>query len=133
MTSMKLANSGDCSNLSLLKAGCVSRVSVSLDSGSLSCFRRSDMLHHLIFPGQFLVGQATANYLPHSGDEAVEIVRLPVVVAERLFIDVAKQVERFDGNVGTHQGPLQQCPKVFNSVRVDVLPHVFFRVGLTIS
>jgi len=38
------------------------------------------MLHHLIFPGEFLVGQTATDCLFHASHKAVEIVRLPVVV-----------------------------------------------------
>ena len=43
---------------------------------------------------------------------------LPVVVTERLLIEVAKQMERFDAHVSTVDTALQQRPEVLKSVRV---------------
>jgi hypothetical protein len=55
-----------------------------------------------LLPGQFIVGEALAYDLAHGNDEAISVVHvLPVVVAKCLLVDVAKQVERLHGNIGT--------------------------------
>ena len=71
--------------------------------------------------GQFRVGQALADDLPNSQVEAIPIVHVfAVVVAERLFVQIAKHVERFNRNVGTADTALQKTPKVLQSVGMYV-------------
>ncbi len=51
-----------------------------------------------------------------------------VVVSERLFVYIAKQVERLNADVGSTQAALQQTPEVFQTVRVNLSAHVLFGV-----
>jgi len=73
---------------------------------------------------QIAVGEPMTTNLRHEdrqtfrvGHFAVAI--LPMVVAKDLFINVAREVERLDGNVGAFQGPLQKRPEVFHAIRVN--------------
>lgn len=51
-----------------------------------------------------------------------------LIVAEDLLVHVAPQVEGLDVNVGAANRPLEQAPKVFEAIGVDVAPNV--RLGL---
>src|SRR5262245_32066515 len=51
-----------------------------------------------------------------------------MVKAERLFVEVAEQMERFDGNVGALDGALQETPKILQAVGMNLFVHVGFRV-----
>ena len=61
-------------------------------------------------------------------DEAIRIGALAVVEPKRLFIKVAKQVERLNGNIGAANGSLEKRPEVFDSVCMHVAAHVGFSV-----
>ena len=74
-----------------------------------------------LLAGDFIPGEALAHHLGQRQFEAVEIVHVfPVVVAERLFVDVAEQVEGLDADIGSVQSALQQAPEVFQPVGVDI-------------
>jgi hypothetical protein len=61
-----------------------------------------------------------AEHVAHSHFKAGLIVHvLAVVVPERLLIEVAKQMERFDAHISTVDAALQQRPEVFKAVGVD--------------
>jgi len=77
-----------------------------------------------ILAGKFLVGDPTSHNLFHDGGKTLRVSGLPVVIAESLFVKVAKQVERFNANVGAVQAPLQETPEVLHGVRVDVPVHI---------
>lgn len=51
-----------------------------------------------------------------------------MVKPERLFIDVAEQVERLDADVGAFQRTLKQAPEVLQPVRVNLPTDVLNRV-----
>src|ERR1700683_2234745 len=53
---------------------------------------------------------------------------LPMVVAERLFVHVTKQMKRLDRYICSIQAALQQGPEVFNAVGVDVIFYVAFKM-----
>jgi hypothetical protein len=57
--------------------------------------------------------------------EAVEVVHvLPVVLAERLFVQIPEQMEGLYAHVGAVQPSLQERPLVLQSVRVNLSVHV---------
>ena len=119
MPALKSENSGVDSKRSLLNGGaCASPGPVVFG------FRPSAMLSHLFFPGQLSIRQSASDNLFHANHEAVEVVRLAVVKAKCLFVNVAKQVERFDGNVGTMKATLQQAPEVLDSICVHLIVNV---------
>lgn len=63
-----------------------------------------------------LVGQALAGDLRECQFEAFVIVHvIPVVVAEGLLIEVSKQVEGLDTNVGAVQAAFQERPEFFQT------------------
>lgn len=49
---------------------------------------------------------------------------VPVVVAERVLIDVALEVLPADGVVDAHDAVLEKAPEPFDRVRVDVPLHI---------
>lgn len=78
--------------------------------------------------GQFVEGQTLADDLTNNAHEATCIVVLPVVVTEYLFVQIAKQVERLDADVGAIDAALEQRPEVFKAVGVHVLTRVALRM-----
>jgi hypothetical protein len=52
----------------------------------------------------------------------------PVVLAERLFVEIAEQVEGLDRNISAIDAPLQVRPVVLKSVRVNLATHVLDRM-----
>jgi hypothetical protein len=96
MMSVKLENSGVALNRAALR-GCRAFPG-SAFSGALG-FRPSTMGHLPVFPGQLLAGDATANSLAHSKDEAMHIVRVAIVIAKHLFVHVPEEVEGLNRNV----------------------------------
>src|SRR6266852_8548840 len=48
----------------------------------------------------------------------------PIVIAEHLFIEISKQVERFDVYVGAFQSALEQAPEILQSVCMHLPIHV---------
>lgn len=83
---------------------------------------------HLDFPGELFVGQPTPYNVAHHEHEAVKIRHVPVIVAKRLLVKVAEQVERFDRHLGSFQTALQKTPEVLKAVRVDIPVDVLNRV-----
>src|SRR5258708_6840960 len=75
--------------------------------------------------GELRIGHPLPDDLRHRETETVCVVHVgPVVIPERLFVDVAEQVEGLDGNVGTVKAALQQTPEVLHGVGVNVPVHV---------
>jgi hypothetical protein len=73
--------------------------------------------------------QTLAHDLPHCQVEALTIVHiLPIVIAERLLVQIPEQMERLDANVGSLESPLDQTPKVLKPVRVNASTDVLDRV-----
>jgi hypothetical protein len=80
-------------------------------------------------PDQCFVSQTLGCELGENHLEPSVIVSvLPVVKAERLFVNVAEQVIGLDANVGAVDSTLQETPKVLHAVGVDILADVFNRV-----
>jgi hypothetical protein len=118
MTSLKCWNSGVESNgaafiLSPVECGYVSR-----DSGAYGKEVSSSSL--LSLAREFFVRHAPSYDLFHNGGEAFRVRGLAVVVPERLFVQVAEQVEGLHADVGAVQPALQEAPEVFHRVRVNV-------------
>jgi hypothetical protein len=104
MTSLKCANSGVLSKarsfITLPKQACAFRAPVS------SCSSWAHLCLRFFFAGEFAVGNAATNNLLHDTAETLRVRSLPVVVAERLFVDVSKQMEWFHTDVGAMQAAL---------------------------
>lgn len=63
------------------------------------------------------IGQTATDDVGRSGFKpGLVILVLAVVVAERLLIEVAKQMERFDTHIGSAQAALQQRPEVLKAI-----------------
>src|SRR5665213_1139572 len=94
-------------------------------------FPRPCRLEDFCFSG--LAGEFRRGF-PRTGDpldahsETLRIVHLPIVVAERLFINVAEQVERFHADIGSLQAAFQETPEVLHAVSVDLPIHVSLSV-----
>ncbi len=56
------------------------------------------------------------------------VIVLPLVVAERLFVEIAEEMERFNANVGAFQAALQKGPEVLDPVGMHIPAHVLFGV-----
>jgi hypothetical protein len=63
--------------------------------------------------GQFFVGQSASDNLAHGFGETLAIGHLAKVESKCLFIDVPKQVERFNAYVRAADGALQKAPEIF--------------------
>src|SRR5258708_40236513 len=77
------------------------------------------------FASQLLVGDSTVCDMRHSHLKAVAISNEvlfggAIVVTEHLFVYIAEQVKRLYRNVCAFQSALEQTPKVFESVGVDL-------------
>src|SRR5439155_21053144 len=77
-----------------------------------------------VTPDQVLVRQPLADHGPYHVEEALAIVGLPAIEAERLLIKVAEEVERLDADVGAPDRALEQAPEVLQPVHVHVVTHV---------
>ena len=78
--------------------------------------------------GEFRIGQPFADDLTDTDIESLRIGHLAVVEPKRLLIDIAKQVEWLDTDVGSVQLPLNERPEVLHAVSVDVAIRVLDRV-----
>ncbi len=81
-----------------------------------------------LLAGQFVKGQALASQGRSRFHEPISIGSFASIESETLFIEISEQVKRFDADVSTLDHPLQQTPKVLNSVRVDLSVNVSLRV-----
>jgi hypothetical protein len=74
-----------------------------------------DACSDLIFACQLAIGYALPSDLMHSRDEPVGVISESLIEPERLFIDVAERVERFDRNVGSFDAALEQAPEPYEA------------------
>jgi hypothetical protein len=85
--------------------------------------RRTHLTSH------FDVGEALPDYVRGNMLETKSIVsQFPQVVAEHLFVQITKQVERLDADISALQLALEQAPKVFESIGVNLSVNVLFRM-----
>ena len=75
-----------------------------------------------------LVGNATADDAFDGILEPPAVVVFAFVESERLLIEVAKQIERFNRDVGALDGAFQETPEVLAPVGMDFAVHVGFGV-----
>jgi hypothetical protein len=95
-------------------------------------------LRRRLLAGEFLPGETLPEHLTDSQVEAICIIQLlAVVIAKRLLINIAEQVERLDANVCSVQTALEQAPEIFHGigmhVSVDVLNGVVNHLVLKLS
>ena len=75
------------------------------------------------------IGEALAHNLANEITESVCVGhRQPIVVSERLFVQVPEQVERFNRNIGSFQAALQETLEVLHGVGMNIPVYVFDRV-----
>ena len=86
--------------------------------------RLEDFCRFSHLAGEFGIGHALADDSLDAHGEALGIVHLPIVVAERLFVNVPEQVKRLDAHVGAFQSALEQAPEVLHSVGMDLPVHI---------
>ena len=75
--------------------------------------------------GEFRVSHPLADDLTNANIKPLGIGHFPIVESERLLVNVAEQVERLNADVGSMQAALQQTPKVFHAVGMNITFHVF--------
>lgn len=127
MTSLKCWNSGVESkagsfiNLPKRTSSCRAPVSSLVSSWALASLS-------LRFARQLGISQPSSDDLFHDDGEAFGIRHGPIVVAKRLLIQIAEQVERFDTHIGPVDSALEQRPEVLHPIRVDVPVNVLLRV-----
>ena len=74
---------------------------------------------------QLFVGEALAYDLRYRQAEAVGIVHVDTIVkAERLFVNIAEQVERLNADVGAVDAALQETPEILHAIGVNVLANI---------
>ena len=56
----------------------------------------------------------------YHADEPRAIISLAIVEPETLRVQIPEKMEQLDGNVCAFDAPLEQCPKVFQPVRMVV-------------
>jgi len=70
---------------------------------------------------QVFVHQPLADDLRDRKVESIPVSHVsPIVIPERLLVDVPKQVKWLDGNVGTLETPFQETPEVLKAVSVNL-------------
>jgi hypothetical protein len=74
----------------------------------------------LLFANQAGVGQALANDANGGMKEPQSIIQLAGVEPEGLFVQIAEQMEGFDADVGSLDGPLQETPEVVKTSEPSV-------------
>ena len=83
----------------------------------------------VVLSGQARVSEPLPDDLRYDKTEAARVVKLfPIVIAEGLLVQVAKQMERLDADIGAVQPALQEAPEVLHAVSVDIAVDVFYRV-----
>jgi hypothetical protein len=74
--------------------------------------------------GQFFVGEPFASNGVGYFSEPFSIGSLAGVETETFFVQIPKEMERFDIDIGSCDSPLQETPEVFNTVGVN-LPRTY--------
>jgi hypothetical protein len=121
MTALKFANSDVDSN----SAGFITSCAGSALAASLTLLTRSpSTLSVLGFSGKTSMRQPLPGDRPHYDCESLSIAKLAMVESKRLLIDVSKQIERLDADVGSVQTTLKQAPEVLQSIGVHLAIHI---------
>ena len=76
---------------------------------------------------QFFVREALAEDVPHDRFEADPVITVTaVVVTKHLFVDVSEEMERLYRDICSGQSPLEHCPKVLDTLSVNMTANVSF-------
>src|SRR5437879_6220610 len=81
-----------------------------------------------IFAGQMFIGDALTSYRGRDLVESAKVIIFAIVETETLLIDVTEKMERFNADIGSANGALEQAPKVFDSVGMHVALNIAFHV-----
>jgi hypothetical protein len=96
------------------------------------CRRRLELGREVVFADQSLVGQTLPDYLRDRQLETTTIIKVfPVVATKHLLVDIPKEMERLDADVGAVQATFQEAPEILDSICVDVAADVFERMVVT--
>ncbi len=79
-------------------------------------------------PDQLLISYPPIDDPRQDGDEPFKIACLSRIVAKRLLIEIAEQMERGNPDVGSLESALQQAPEVFEAIRVNAAMNVLNRM-----
>jgi hypothetical protein len=121
MTALKFANSGVDSN----SAGFITSCAGSALAASLTLLTRSPSTVSVLgFSGKTSMRQPLPGDRPHYDCESLSVAKLAMVESKRLLIDVSKQMERLDADVGSVQTTLKQAPEVLQSIGVHLAIHI---------
>ena len=94
-----------------------------------SCVRSFDPHEtSVVLGGENAIGQPLAQGGGQDATETASVVDLPLIVTIDLLVDVAVQVNRRDGDVGSLEGAFQQAPEVLDAVGVDATDDVLVDV-----
>jgi hypothetical protein len=111
------------------------------DDGEFNGFHRIDLLPRRscgfdrlarlrkLLAGQLVEGQPLAEDGRSRFDESLGVRHLAVVEPIDLFVEIAKQMKRFERYIGALEGALEQRPEVLAPVGVDLPVHVAFGVN----
>jgi hypothetical protein len=78
-----------------------------------------------LFACELAPRQALPDDLANHDIEAVAISHLAVVIAKRLFVKIAEQMEGLDADVRAIQAALYERPEILKPVRVDLVANIF--------
>jgi hypothetical protein len=79
--------------------------------------------------GYLLIGQPTPYNPFHGCAETFRISRLPIVIAKRLFVQIAKKMEWLDAYIGSANAALQETPEVLKGVGMHRAVHIGYSVA----
>ena len=92
-------------------------------------WRRLEWRRRAVLAGQVMIGQTFTDDLRNDCAEAVAVIHVfAIVIPKGLFVQVAKEMERLDADIGSFQAALQEGPEIFDSVSVDV--PVYLALGM---
>lgn len=78
-----------------------------------------------IFANERHIFQPLADDTDNSLQEAFGVGAFTLIETERLFVQITKQMKRFNTNIGAANATLEQAPEVFHAVRVDIAANIF--------
>jgi hypothetical protein len=92
------------------------------------CLPRFCLGWRRICSSKFFVGEPLASDGVGYFDEPLSIGGLAGIEPETFFVQVPKEVERFNVDIGSCDSALQETPEVFNTIGVYLAPDILFRM-----
>src|SRR4051794_18354288 len=93
-----------------------------------TAFMGADRSTRRVGCGELVESEPLSEHANGSDSETTSVGQLPVVETKAFFVKVAKQVKRFDGNVGATDRPVQQRPTILKGIGVNLPVDVTFRI-----